>query len=940
MSKKSIRDSFVFSERIIRSPLVSGIVIGLAVMLTSFVVILWLSSHANSAKKSGIRKDISVLVLSAATTIDAEKYTQLITSDTEDIELYNELIDPLIKIQNTIPEVYYIQTYIGRQGKSYCILDTSNRKDRLIINRALIPLKFMSVVQKNESDGEYDDMITNIRLGRPYIYKTPSTNKYGIFLKGYAPIKDLRGKVIGFLSLNFNIGDYSHELEIINNATWSALILAATMAIVMGLIVAQLQQISLDYQKRENETQNQFRSIAENIPGAIFQWHVSSVDNYGFNFLSDRFKDIFGYDVKALVENCSLIKIHELDKDRFLQTLEKAVNCKSEWLFEGRIITNQNEVKWCRWLSKFSQAEDSRVLFNGIILDISKEKFAEDQLIKSKERLRQVIENNELMDFNISFTGEFLHVSPICEDILGYRAEDMIGTQSSDYIADDEKEIFIEGLKSILTSGTLHRTVNHQFKRKDGKYLWISASISIVYDSNNAPLYFGGVAQDISKLKEAEFEVQRAKGEIERTNSELLVLNKKLEQKIIEARKYAEQADVANKAKSDFLATMSHEIRTPMNSIIGFTSLLVSSELDEKQLEIVETIRTSGENLLLLINDILDFSKIESGAMVLEEQPFDLEKCLNEVKELLIAKASAKGLELKVEIDKLPFELICGDVNRIRQVLVNLVGNAIKFTSDGSIVMHAEAKMISEAVADIKLWVRDTGIGMTQEQMVKLFNPFVQVDSSTTRKYEGTGLGLAISRRLTTLMGGKIYVESEPDKGSTFFVTANFKTAKGKKTILEAATDRRAIIQNIKELSKKYPMNILAADDNAINLRLLGLFLEKMGYRADFVCNGLEVLEALNRRSYDLILMDVQMPEMDGLTATQKIREDEKKLKGRHIYVIALTAFAMEEDQKKCLDAGMDAYLSKPIKIEDLAKKIESYGIYQKNQVALDKQIS
>jgi PAS domain S-box-containing protein len=515
------------------------------------------------------------------------------------------------------------------------------------------------------------------------------------------------------------------------------------------------------------------------------------------------------------------------------------------------------------------------------------------QLLEESElrfRILTRATNEAVWDWNMESNSVWWNRN--VQTLFGYD-EEAVGIASEwrdQNVHPDDRERIVTSLRGRVQHNEDFWSGEYRFRRADGSYADIFDRGYILRDHNGRAIRMIGSMMDVTKRKR-EMELARAR----------------------------DAALESARLKSQFLANMSHEIRTPMNSIIGMTDILLHTDLTSEQREFMEIVRMSGESLLTIINDILDFSKIEAGKLKFEMLDFEPRTAVEDVISMLLEQTHAKKLQLSSCVDPDVPRGVCGDPGRLRQVLTNLVSNAIKFTSRGEIKVRATKETESDTHVVLRFEVADTGIGVPEEARACLFQPFSQVDPSTTRKYGGTGLGLAICKQLVNLMGGQIGCDSIPEKGSTFWFTARFEKPIRTAVLsgISSDADPKAVdARRQMPATTRHRKRVLIAEDNPFNQKVVLRQVREMGFGADAVANGIEVVEALNRISYDLVLMDCQMPEMDGYECSAEIRRREDNMK--HVPIIAMTAHVMKEDRDKCLAAGMDDFLSKPVRVAHL----------------------
>lgn len=536
----------------------------------------------------------------------------------------------------------------------------------------------------------------------------------------------------------------------------------------------------------------------------------------------------------------------------------------------------------------------------GFARDITTRKRTEDALKHSELRLRTVVSNVPVILFALDRHGVFTFCEGKGLSAMGLKSGALAGRSAYDL------DRHLPGLSAKIDQALAGETITTIHKVRGAVY---EGQIAPMRDDRGEVTGLIGIAMDITERNRAEDQTRLAR----------------------------EAAEAASQAKSEFLANMSHEIRTPMNGILGMTELALETRLTAEQREYMEMVKVSAQSLLTIINDILDFSKIEAGKLELDTEDFSLRSVLGSTLKPLAVRARQKGLKITSTVNPQAPEVLHGDSGRLRQVLMNLAGNAIKFTERGSVSVDVELESLESYAAFLTFKVTDTGIGIPREKQAVIFEAFAQADGSTTRRYGGTGLGLTITRKIVEMMGGRISVESEPGRGSTFCFTLPFPVSAGTDAglvesitgpdVAVANTAARAELAGQTESSLSSPVRILVAEDNAANQKLVLYLLQKQGYTVELASDGREALAALEKagpEAFSLILMDLQMPEINGFEATAIIRQMEED-SGRHVPIIALTAHAMKGDMERCLDAGMDGYISKPVRREELIETVQRF---------------
>ena len=767
------------------------------------------------------------------------------------------------------------------------------------------------------------------------------------------------------------------------------------------------------------------RRVLDRIAGMVYEFRLDPAGHASCPFVSAGVTKLFGVQPKEVYANAQILfdAIHSDDRNAVDRSVAESAEKLLPWRCEYRIRSRDGSEKWLLGKADPERCDDGSIVWCGYITDITEDRAIGSALQESNDRFRTAFESAGIGMALVSPVGQFIRVNPRLCEIVGYAPEDLIAKTFQEITHPDDLEIDLEEVRRLLAGESQYYHLEKRYFHREGHIVWINLTASLVKNAAGTPLHFVAQIEDITDRKTLQTSLALARDEA-----------------VAKARE-----------KSAFLANMSHEIRTPMNGIIGVSGLLMDTPMSEEQRELARLIQNSGDNLVALINDILDFSKLEAGKFRIDPCQFDIRSTIEETAALLAGGADQKGLELVCDVDPRLRARLMGDAGRIRQVMTNLIGNAIKFTTRGEVVVRVrlEAPQVADR-CDLHITIKDSGIGISSGIQSQLFEPFTQADAATTTKFGGTGLGLAISRQLVTLMGGTIGVESEPGHGATFWIKLSLPWAAEPPSAMQPLTNpefRVLIVDDniasgealshqltalgatpylvfngdtaIVELTRmkasgrpfafalidwrlgsdegfdvarkirddssfkstrliflgpsgpdrvvdfaqkfdaslvkpvglgalnrclrrlagfsnentmspfhaapiaplaqaKGSLRILLVEDNATNQIVASGVLKKLGHKIQIAADGAKALICLSRQSFDLILMDCQMPILNGYETTRMIRSGAVPGLNPQVPVIALTASVMPEEQKKCVEAGMDGYVAKPIRLAEL----------------------
>ncbi|HEY9844219.1 MAG TPA: ATP-binding protein, partial [Candidatus Obscuribacterales bacterium] len=672
------------------------------------------------------------------------------------------------------------------------------------------------------------------------------------------------------------------------------------------LLLASLMTVLIT---RLRSQEHLLQKLTERVPGMLFQHRIYPDGKSCMPYCSDGIRKIYGLEPEAVREDIAplreRIQFDENENAQLSLAIEKSLTDLTPRAYSYRVQVPGQELRWIYSEAVPERLRDGSVIWHGYLSDITQLHNLEAALREDEERLSLALSAASMGVWDLDLASGRLLWDDRSREIYGLergRSENSFDDWQQRVDPEDFTRIMALDYAALENNYFCNQ---HRIIRPDGSTGHVESHGRVIFDQEHKPCRMVGINLDISARKLAEAQLRDSQAELRKSNRKLALMVSQLQDLAVEA-------EMANTAKNDFMTNMSHELRTPLHGVLGMTQLLLDLPLEPQARKFAAIAAESGEAMRDLIDGILDFAKIEDHQLELESLCFSLPELVERVSAPFSVVASKKGLQLSTFVDaNVPAHLM-GDPNRLQQVLGHLLGNAVKFSHEGEVVFSISAQNSPKSAQlpiRLRFEIRDTGIGIGPEQIGSIFKAFTQADGSTTRKYGGTGLGLTIARQLVELMGGQLDCRSQPGQGSTFWFNLDFSSAPPLPHQLNPGTSGL-------RPQAATPAKLLLVEDNPINQAVAEATLLKLGYRVDCVGNGLEALTALQTAEYTLVLMDCQMPEMDGYEATAQIRSGQA---GRvDIPIIALTAHALDGDREKCLAAGMDDYLSKPFTPEQL----------------------
>ena len=865
------------------SPFKDALYVGLSVLLCFIASAYFIYNQASARNNIHNRQRLESIAWRTANALDITEHERLTLTPPGQVRAkdYGEQQKPLTESKASEPLLSRIYTVAFDQELPRMVLDSEGFPARTWERLPLQPGKSGDFSKETI----YFCALSVQTTGKGWVGEISYPGSAESLVVAMVPIMSRAGHPKGVLVVESTADRLQPTLASLRSAAWSSVLIGAAVSLTVALAVYSYRRRNLADAEKLASVKMAESALVGAIGEAIYRYDPSTDELFWRGNLSD-----LGWTDKDDVPKNRpewIACIHPEDVQRCKTAWSGLDGMK--WNVEYRVFGKNKRLYWLLDRGQHVEVSRGETLAVGTILNLT-------PLREVERRLRDVSEAAGEYIWEVDSEGHFTFLSDRVMDVLGYPMEKLIGQHPLSFVPAEDAESVRAISESLVREKKSFRDFEHRMICGDGKIIWLSVNGVPISNMGGQITGYRGAGLDVTARKHAEQELIREK----------------------------EAAQAADRAKSEFLAVMSHEIRTPLNSVLGFADLLTETTLDPIQKEQVDMIRRSGDALLVLLNDILDFSRIESGKMPIQPSSVEIRECLRDVVDLYGATAQAKGLKIRIEVEDSVPGALCTDPGRLRQILLNLIGNAVKFTPSGEVVVSAKrnARDPEDGRFPLLVEVSDTGIGIPPDRVARLFKPFSQADSSTTRRFGGTGLGLVICKRLAELLGGDVSLVKSSPSGSIFAlelalvtmpVIAEPESPAGAARPAKEATGRRS-----------GDWRLLVVEDNAVNRMLAQRMLLSLGFESDSAENGLAGAEAHEKNPYDVIFMDLQMPVMDGVEAAGKIREFEKAHPDcPPACIIALTADAMSGDRQRCLDAGMNDYLSKPIRRPELANALE-----------------